>query len=76
MSGLYITTNLNTPTTWVGGEWIGNLSSISSVDISSIGSGRVYSLIDVGGLLRLGPDSAGSNPGPACYGNGEPSQLF
>ncbi len=64
-------------TTWVGGEWIGNLSSISSVDISSIGSGGgSIAWIDAGGLLRLGPDSAGSNPGPACYGNGGTQPTF
>ena len=64
-------------TTWVGGEWVGNLSSISSVDISSIGSGGgSIAWIDEGGLLRLGPESAGSFPGPACYGRGGTKPTF
>ena len=31
-------------------------------------AGQVVS--DVGGGLRVGPDSAGAEPGPACYGRG------
>lgn len=39
--------------------------------VSSIGSGGgSIAWIDEGGLLRVGPHSAGSRPGPACYGNG------
>jgi N-methylhydantoinase A/oxoprolinase/acetone carboxylase beta subunit len=42
------------------------------VDVHSVGAGGgsvVY--VDQGGLLRVGPDSVGANPGPACYGNDE-----
>jgi N-methylhydantoinase A len=41
------------------------------VDIRTIGAGGgSIGWIDAGGLLRAGPQSAGSNPGPACYGQG------
>ncbi|MGW3954759.1 hydantoinase/oxoprolinase family protein [Streptomyces sp. NPDC004752] len=57
--------------TWLGGEWEGDLLGISSVDIRSIGSGGgSIAWVDDGGLLRVGPQSAGSEPGPACYGRG------
>ena len=42
-----------------------------SVDISSIGAGGgSIARVDAGGLLKVGPQSAGSDPGPACYGRG------
>lgn len=41
------------------------------VDIATIGAGGGSLVwIDDGGLLRVGPRSAGANPGPACYGRG------
>ena len=41
------------------------------VDVRSIGAGGgSIARIDEGGLLRVGPASAGSEPGPACYGRG------
>ncbi len=57
--------------TWLGGMWEGDLLGISSVDIRSIGAGGgSIAWVDDGGLLRVGPQSAGSEPGPACYGRG------
>jgi N-methylhydantoinase A len=42
-----------------------------SVDISSIGAGGgSIARVDSGGLLKVGPQSAGSDPGPVCYGRG------
>jgi N-methylhydantoinase A len=42
-----------------------------SVDINSIGSGGgSIAWIDDGGALRVGPQSAGADPGPACYDQG------
>jgi N-methylhydantoinase A len=39
--------------------------------VNSIGSGGgSIAWLDEGGLLRVGPQSAGSRPGPACYGSG------
>lgn len=41
------------------------------VDISTVGAGGGSLIrIDEGGLLRVGPESAGANPGPVCYGRG------
>ena len=57
--------------TWIGGRFTGHLTGVSSVDIRSIGAGGgSIAWIDSGGLLRVGPQSAGSLPGPACYGRG------
>jgi N-methylhydantoinase A len=41
------------------------------VDVRSIGAGGgSIAYVDSGGLLRVGPESAGAVPGPACYGLG------
>jgi N-methylhydantoinase A len=41
------------------------------LDIHSVGAGGgSIGWVDSGGSLRVGPRSAGSQPGPACYGNG------
>jgi N-methylhydantoinase A len=45
--------------------------SLPTVDIHTIGSGGgSIAWVDEGGLLHVGPKSAGANPGPACYGFG------
>jgi len=53
------------------GMLAGQRIAVRSLDIASIaaGGGSIAS-IDAGGTLRVGPRSAGSVPGPACYGNG------
>lgn len=57
--------------TWLGGKYFGHLSGLSSVDARSIGAGGgSIGWVDTGGLLRVGPRSAGSEPGPAAYGLG------
>lgn len=57
--------------TWLGPQYTGDLMGISAVDMRSIGAGGgSIAWIDDGGLMRVGPHSAGSVPGPACYGNG------
>ncbi|AMS45462.1 hydantoinase/oxoprolinase family protein [Aminobacter aminovorans] len=57
--------------TWVGEQWTGELLGISSVDMRSVGAGGgSIAWVDSGGLMRVGPQSAGSEPGPACYGRG------
>ncbi len=44
---------------------------IPSVSVSSIGiGGGSIASVDEHGVLRVGPESAGSTPGPACYGRG------
>lgn len=41
------------------------------VDVQSIGSGGgSVAWVDTGGVLNVGPRSAGADPGPICYGNG------
>jgi N-methylhydantoinase A len=49
----------------------GQRIALRSLDIASIaaGGGSIAS-VDAGATLRVGPESAGSVPGPACYGNG------
>jgi N-methylhydantoinase A len=49
----------------------GQRIALRSLDIASIaaGGGSIAS-VEAGGTLRVGPESAGSVPGPACYGNG------
>jgi N-methylhydantoinase A/oxoprolinase/acetone carboxylase beta subunit len=42
------------------------------IDIHTVGAGGgSIARIDAGGSLQVGPDSAGADPGPACYGRGE-----
>ena len=54
------------------GEKIGDLPLyIPSVAVSSIGDGGgSIAWVDGFGVLKVGPESAGSSPGPACYGRG------
>ena len=45
--------------------------ALPAMDIKTIGAGGgSIGWLDGGGLLRMGPDSAGAVPGPACYGFG------
>jgi len=45
--------------------------AVPMVDMHTIGAGGgSIARIDEGGLLQVGPQSAGANPGPACYGRG------
>jgi N-methylhydantoinase A len=45
--------------------------ALPMLDIVTIGAGGgSLGWIDAGGLLRMGPQSAGAKPGPACYGRG------
>ncbi|MCI8549073.1 MAG: hydantoinase/oxoprolinase family protein [Lachnospiraceae bacterium] len=44
---------------------------IPSIDISTIGAGGgSIAWVDSGGILKVGPQSAGAEPGPACYNRG------
>lgn len=44
---------------------------VAAVDVHSIGAGGgSIAWLDGGGMLRVGPQSAGAEPGPACYGQG------
>src|SRR5438045_8847123 len=44
---------------------------VPMVDIDTIGAGGgSIAYVDAGGVFRVGPQSAGAEPGPACYGRG------
>ncbi|MFF3571957.1 hydantoinase/oxoprolinase family protein [Nocardia jiangxiensis] len=52
-------------------EFDRHVVALPATDIHAIGAGGgSIAWIDDGGLLRMGPQSAGSRPGPACYGFG------
>ncbi|WP_448332961.1 hydantoinase/oxoprolinase family protein [Streptomyces sp. DSM 41534] len=59
------------------GKGAGYALRVPSIDIAEVGAGggSVIST-DVAGSLRVGPESAGSRPGPACYGNGGTSPTL
>src|SRR5262245_16257945 len=49
----------------------GQRVALQSLDIASIGAGGgSIARVDHSGLLRVGPESAGARPGPACYAHG------
>ncbi|MBR0835696.1 hydantoinase/oxoprolinase family protein [Bradyrhizobium manausense] len=54
------------------GEYIGDHQiHIPSVSVTSIGDGGgSIARVDPFGVLKVGPESAGSTPGPVCYGRG------
>jgi N-methylhydantoinase A len=56
---------------WIGARFFGHITGFPSVDIHSIGAGGgSIAWVDDGGLLHVGPRSAGADPGPVCYGHG------
>ena len=45
--------------------------ALPSIDIHTLGAGGgSIARVDAGGILHVGPESAGAAPGPACYGRG------
>lgn len=65
---LIIERPLITTEAYVGGHPI----SVPVLDIHTIGAGGgSIARVDFGGALLVGPDSAGADPGPACYGKGD-----
>ncbi len=56
---------------WVNGYKRGFPLQVRTVDVTEVGAGGgSIAWMDETGRLRVGPRSAGSKPGPACYGNG------
>jgi len=54
------------------GEIDGLPVAIPMIDIHTVGAGGgSIAELDLGGALRVGPQSAGADPGPICYGRGE-----
>src|SRR5262245_21242572 len=55
------------------GEKVVGLARVAlpSLDIHTLGAGGgSIARVDAGGILHVGPESAGADPGPACYGKG------
>ncbi|HXP89205.1 MAG TPA: hydantoinase/oxoprolinase family protein [Bryobacteraceae bacterium] len=49
---------------------------VPMLDIHTVGAGGgSIARVDAGGLLRVGPESAGADPGPACYGQGDQATV-
>ena len=49
----------------------GYVLKVPAIDIAEVGAGGgSIARVDAGGLLHVGPESVGANPGPACYGLG------
>ena len=60
-----------TPPLSVGGEIGGQWLSTPMLDIHTIGAGGgSIAWVDAGGILQIGPQSAGADPGPVCYDRG------
>jgi len=60
-----------TPVVVTEGEINRHRIALPMLGIATIGAGGgSVGWIDEGGLLRMGPESAGADPGPACYGKG------
>lgn len=60
---------ISSPSRFVKGG--GYMLKVPSIDIAEVGAGGgSIGWIDAGGLLRVGPQSAGADPGPAAYGGG------
>jgi N-methylhydantoinase A len=52
-------------------DLLGYVAKLSSIDVRSVGAGGgSIASVDAGGLLHVGPASAGADPGPMCYGRG------
>ncbi|MEJ8568588.1 hydantoinase/oxoprolinase family protein [Elongatibacter sediminis] len=62
---------LSTDLYWIGGYNRGFPTQVPCIDILEVGAGGgSIAWLDDGNRLRVGPRSAGSSPGPACYGQG------
>ncbi len=60
---------ISTPSRFVKGG--GYMLKVPSIDIAEVGAGGgSLAFVDDGGLLHVGPKSAGADPGPACYARG------
>jgi N-methylhydantoinase A len=58
-------------TTASDGQVAGLPVSVPMLDIHTVGAGGgSLARFDAGGVLRVGPESAGADPGPICYGRG------
>ncbi len=59
-----------------GREVAGFPIQLPMLDVHTVGAGGgSTAALDAGGLLHVGPESAGADPGPACYGSGGPATV-
>jgi N-methylhydantoinase A len=59
------------PRLTTSGQIAGFPVALPTVDMHTIGAGGgSIAQLDAGGMLMVGPESAGADPGPACYGRG------
>ena len=57
--------------TWIGQPFRGHMTGFPSINIKSVGAGGgSIARVDSGGMLHVGPQSAGAVPGPVCYNLG------
>lgn len=60
-----------TAESWIGSPFGGHMVGFPAVEVTCIGAGGgSIAKVDAGGLLSVGPESAGAEPGPACYVRG------
>lgn len=60
-----------TQETWIGRPFEGHMTGFPSIDVKSVGAGGgSIAWIDDSKMLHVGPESAGADPGPACFGRG------
>jgi N-methylhydantoinase A len=60
---------ISSPSRFIKGG--GYMLKVPSIDIAEVGAGGgSIAQVDAGGLIQVGPNSAGADPGPACYGQG------
>ncbi|HEY5636538.1 MAG TPA: hydantoinase/oxoprolinase family protein [Burkholderiales bacterium] len=65
---------ISSPSRFIKGG--GYVLKVPAIDIAEVGAGGgSIAFVDAGGLLHVGPESVGANPGPACYklGNERPT---
>jgi len=63
--------------TWLARPHLSPMIGFPSVDVRSYGAGGgSIAWVDAGGLLHVGPTSAGADPGPAAYGRGGTLPTF
>jgi N-methylhydantoinase A len=60
----------------IGGAGSGQPMQLPVVDIVEVGAGGgSIAWVDPNGAIHVGPQSAGADPGPACYGKGNPDPV-
>jgi 5-oxoprolinase (ATP-hydrolysing) len=53
----------------------GRTLAASALDVATVAAGGGSKLLHIDGRFEVGPESAGADPGPACYGRGGPAAV-